>query len=54
MKENQNIEYIKSWRDEYLEWICCYANSHGRTLYVDKDDACNRGGILTEEDSSDG
>ena len=27
--ENQNIEYKQSWRDEYLKWICGFANASG-------------------------
>ncbi len=41
--ENQNIEYKESWRDEYLKWICGFANAQGGTLYVgvnDKGDVC--------------
>ena len=26
-KETQVIEFKQSWRDEYLEWICGYANA---------------------------
>ncbi len=26
MQENQNIKYKENWRDEYLEWICGFAN----------------------------
>ena len=26
--ENQNIEFKESWRDEYLKWICGFANAH--------------------------
>ena len=29
MSENQNIEYKTSWRDEYLKWICGFANANG-------------------------
>ena len=32
--ENQNIEYKESWRDEYLKWICGFANAHGGKLLV--------------------
>lgn len=27
MKENQNIEWKESWRDEYIKWICGFANA---------------------------
>lgn len=36
--ETQLIEYKSSWRDEWLEWICGYANAQGGTLYIGKDD----------------
>ena len=32
--ENQNIEFKQSWRDEYLKWICAFANSEGGILYI--------------------
>jgi ATP-dependent DNA helicase RecG len=38
MKENQNIEFKTSWRDDYLKWICGYANAEGGVLYIGKDD----------------
>ena len=42
--ENQNVEYKESWRDEYLKWICGFANASGGTLYIgidDKGKPCN-------------
>ena len=39
MKENQNIEWKESWRDEYLKWICGFANAQGGRLVVGKNDA---------------
>ena len=45
MAENQNIEYKESWRDEYLKWICGFANAQGGTLYVGVDDAGNVVGV---------
>jgi ATP-dependent DNA helicase RecG len=38
MKEHQNLEYKQSWRDEYLKWICGYANAEGGILVVGKND----------------
>jgi ATP-dependent DNA helicase RecG len=38
MKENQNIEWKQSWRDEYLKWICGFANAQGGTLVIGKND----------------
>lgn len=38
MAENQNIEYKESWRNEYLKWICGFANAQGGTIYIGMDD----------------
>ena len=43
-KETQNIEFKESWRDEYLKWICGFANAQGGTLYIgvtDNGDVCS-------------
>ena len=32
--ENQNIEYKESWRDEYLKWVCGFANASGGRIYI--------------------
>ena len=34
MAENQNIEYKEIWQDEYLKWICGFANAHGGRIYI--------------------
>lgn len=39
MAEDQNIEYKESWRDEYLKWICGFANAQGGKIYIGIDDA---------------
>ena len=44
-QESQNIEYKESWRDEYLKWICGFANAHGGTLYIGIDDDGNVVGV---------
>jgi ATP-dependent DNA helicase RecG len=36
--ENQNIEWKESWRDEYLKWICGFANADGGVLEIGKND----------------
>ena len=41
MPENQNIEYKESWRDEYLRWVCGFANASGGRIYIGVDDAGN-------------
>ena len=28
MPEQQEIEWKESWWDEYLKWLCGYANAH--------------------------
>ncbi|SER00554.1 ATP-binding protein [Pedobacter rhizosphaerae] len=38
MPETQNIEYKQSWRDEYLKWICGFANANGGSIFIGKDD----------------
>jgi len=45
MSETQNIEYKSSWRDEFLRWICGFANAQGGTLYIGKDDNGNVVGL---------
>ncbi len=39
MAESQNIEWKESWRDEYLKWICGFANAQGGSIYIGVDDA---------------
>lgn len=29
MPEQQNIEYKQSWHDDYLKWVCDFANAIG-------------------------
>ena len=41
-EENQTVEYKESWHDEYLKWICGYANAQGGTLYVGIEDGTKR------------
>ena len=38
MSESQNIEWKRSWHDDYLKWICGFANAVGGTIYIGKDD----------------
>lgn len=39
MAESQNVEWKQSWRDEYLKWICGFANAQGGKIYIGtKDD----------------
>lgn len=38
-KEHQQVEWKGSWRDEYLKWICGFANAEGGMLVIGRDDA---------------
>jgi ATP-dependent DNA helicase RecG len=38
MKESQQTEWKQTWRDEYLRWICGFANAQGGTLCIGKND----------------
>lgn len=37
-KEHQHIEWKSVWRDEYLRWICGFANAEGGVLVIGRDD----------------
>jgi len=37
-EESQNVEYKRSWHDEYLRWVCGFANAKGGTLWIGIDD----------------
>lgn len=41
MPENQNIEWKAKWKDDYLEWICGFANAQGGKIYIGCDDDGN-------------
>lgn len=45
MPEQQNIEYKQSWRDEYLKWICGFANAQGGKIFIGIDDKGNITGV---------
>lgn len=47
MPEKQNIEYKSSWHDDYLKWICGFANAQGGQIYIGKDDI---GDVVDVED----
>ncbi|WP_026461379.1 ATP-binding protein [Adhaeribacter aquaticus] len=38
MPEQHNIEYKQSWHDDYLKWVCGFANAQGGTICIGKDD----------------
>lgn len=45
MPEQQNIEYKQSWHDDYLKWVCGFANAQGGVLFIGKDDDGNIAGL---------
>ena len=50
MPEHQNIEYKSSWHEEYLDWICGFANAQGGKIYIGKDDSGNVVGVTDYKD----
>ena len=48
MLESQNIEYKSVWKDDYLKWLCGFANANGGVLYIGKNDC---GEIVGVEDA---
>lgn len=47
MPEQQNIEYKSSWHEDYLKWICGFANAQGGQIDIGKD---NVGNVVNVED----
>lgn len=41
MPEQQNIEWKAKWKDDYLDWICGFANAQGGKIYIGCDDNGN-------------
>ncbi|WP_126970629.1 ATP-binding protein [Gynurincola endophyticus] len=46
MPEQQNIEYKSAWHDDYLKWVCGFANAQGGIIFIGKDDNGRSLGIL--------
>lgn len=38
MKESQQTEFKQTWRDEYLKWICGFANADGGKILIGVND----------------
>lgn len=47
MAESQNVEWKESWRDEYLKWICGFANAQGGQIYIGMNDAGGVVGVMS-------
>ena len=52
MPEKQNTEWKETWKDEYLQWICGFANAQGGKIYIGVDDSGNVVGIKTRKNCS--
>ena len=37
-REQQNIEWKESWREEYFKWICGFTNAQGGRIHIGKND----------------
>lgn len=48
MPENQQVEFKQNWNDEYLKWICGFANAQGGTLFLGKN---NKGEVTDLKDA---
>ena len=49
LPESQNIEYKEIWREEYLKWICGFANAQGGRIYLGVNDSKEVVGIAEKE-----
>jgi len=45
MSESQNTEWKESWRDDYIKWLCGFANAAGGVLIVGRNDKGDAIGI---------
>ncbi len=36
--EQQNVEFKSSWHDDYLKWVCGFANAQGGKIFIGLDD----------------
>ncbi|WP_338463107.1 ATP-binding protein (plasmid) [Synechococcus elongatus IITB7] len=36
--ESQRLDWKESWKDDYLKWICAFANTEGGTLVIGRND----------------
>lgn len=45
-RENQAIEWKESWRDDYLRWVCGFANAQGGVLIIGRNDHGETVGVV--------
>ncbi len=48
MQESQNVEWKEIWKDEYLKWICGFANASGGKIIIGKN---NKGEVVGVKNS---
>jgi ATP-dependent DNA helicase RecG len=48
-KESQNIEFKVNWRDDYLKWVCAFANTDGGKLIIGVDNKGISVGVKNSE-----
>lgn len=49
MPESQNIEYKSNWHDDYLKWVCGFANAQGGKIYIGMNDAATVVGVENQK-----
>ena len=37
VSESHNTEFKSTWHDDYLKWVCGFANAIGGTIYISKE-----------------
>lgn len=47
--EDQNTEWKESWRDDYLRWVCGFANAYGGSLHIGRNDRGEVTGLSPEQ-----
>lgn len=46
LPESQNIECKEIWKDEYLKWVCGFANASGGYIFIGvEDESCEIVGV---------
>ena len=48
-KEMHNMEWKESWHDDYLKWVCAFANARGGRLVIGKNDRGKVVGLANAE-----
>ena len=46
--ESHNIEWKRAWHDDYLKWVCGFANERGGRIHIGKDESIPRNPLIAE------